>query len=105
VWRAGELTERVARSDDLYLEFLRSESLSAGVYRLPAGAKDPQTPHTEDEVYYVLSGRASISIEGVEHPVEAGSVIFVEAEAPHRFVDIEDDLEVLVLFAPPETET
>jgi quercetin dioxygenase-like cupin family protein len=102
---SGELTERVAHSDDLYLEFLRSESLSAGVYRLPAGAKDPQRPHTEDEVYYVLSGRATISIEGVDHPVVSGSLIFIEAEAPHRFVDIVDDLEVLVLFAPPETET
>ena len=36
--------------------------------------------------------------------VRAGSVIFVEAEAEHRFYDIQEELEVLVFFAPAETE-
>jgi len=42
---------------------------------------------------------------GSEHgEVHAGSVIFVEAEAEHRFYDIEEELEVLVFFAPAEKE-
>jgi len=40
---------------------------------------------------------------GAEHAdVVTGSVIFVEARAEHRFYDIEEDLLVLVFFAPAE---
>ena len=39
-----------------YLEFLNVPDLSMGLYILPAGGTDPQRPHTEDEVYYVVSG-------------------------------------------------
>jgi len=85
-----------------YLEFLRVPAMSAGVYFLPRGGKDPQSPHREDEMYYVVSGKAKMVI-GAEHSgVAAGSVIFVEAEAEHRFYDIEEDLLVLVFFAPAE---
>ena len=42
-----------------YLEFLRAPAISAGIYTLPAGATDPQKPHTEDEIYYVISGKAN----------------------------------------------
>jgi mannose-6-phosphate isomerase-like protein (cupin superfamily) len=85
-----------------YLEFLRIPAMSAGVYFLPKGARDGQSPHQEDEMYYVVSGRAKMVI-GTEHAeVSAGSVIFVEAQAEHRFYDIEQDLLVLVFFAPAE---
>jgi mannose-6-phosphate isomerase-like protein (cupin superfamily) len=99
----ADLRARLADQDDLYLEFLRVGSMSAGLYSLSAGAVDPQTPHNEDEAYYVVSGRAQIDIAGELHPVEAGAVIFVGKKVEHRFVDIAEDLEVLVLFAPAET--
>jgi quercetin dioxygenase-like cupin family protein len=83
-------------------EFLRGPSLSMGLYRLKAGQVDEQQPHTEDEVYVVLSGRASFRAEGQEQAVVPGSVIFVERAAEHRFMDITEDLTVLVFFAPPE---
>ena len=76
--------------------------MSAGIYRLAAGAVDPQTPHTEDEVYYVLEGRAKIEVEDDRYDVEPGSIVFVRAGADHRFYDIESDLTVLVFFAPEE---
>lgn len=85
-----------------YLEFLRVPSLSAGLYMLPAGAVDTQEPHTEDEIYYVISGRASIRVDQESRPVEAGSLIFVKANVEHRFHTITEDLRVLVLFAPAE---
>jgi mannose-6-phosphate isomerase-like protein (cupin superfamily) len=98
-----ELRRQLRTGDDPYLEFLRVESLSAGLYFLPAGSTDPQDPHNEDEVYYVISGRAAINMDGDVRPVESGSVIFVGRKVEHRFVDITQDLEVLVLFAPAET--
>ena len=77
--------------------------MSAGVYVLPKGGIDPQKPHREDEMYYVVRGYARMQI-GAEHSeVRAGSVIFVEAEVDHRFYDIREELEVLVFFAPAET--
>lgn len=90
---------------ELYAEWVRSGSLSAGVYRLAAGAADGQSPHEEDEVYVVTRGAASLEIEGLASPVQPGSVAYVPARAPHRFVDISDDLEVVVVFAPPESES
>jgi mannose-6-phosphate isomerase-like protein (cupin superfamily) len=88
----------------LYLEFLRVPAMSAGIYILAEGAKDPQKPHREDEMYYVVRGRARMQIGSDHADVRAGSVIFVEAEREHRFCDIEEELEVLVFFAPAEKE-
>lgn len=87
-----------------YLEFLRVPTISAGVYVLPKGGTDPQKPHHEDEVYYVIRGRARMQIGSDHAEVRAGSVIFVEAELEHRFYEIEEELQVLVFFAPAENE-
>lgn len=87
----------------LYLEVIRSGHLSTGVYRLAAGAEDPQSPHREDEVYVVASGKAKIRVADEERPVLAGSIVFVGAEVEHRFFDIEQDLVTVVFFAPPES--
>jgi mannose-6-phosphate isomerase-like protein (cupin superfamily) len=97
-----ELESRQAAIDAPWLEFLRSSELSAGLYVLPVGALDGQSPHTEDEVYVVMSGRATIRVGGEDRPVRAGSVVFVEAGVDHRFHDIAEDLSVVVVFAPPE---
>jgi quercetin dioxygenase-like cupin family protein len=93
-----------AQAQKLYLEFLRVPALSAGVYVLPAGGTDPQQPHQQDEVYYVVRGRAKMRVADQEQVVKPGTVIFVPAEVEHRFFDIAEELEVLVLFAPAESE-
>ena len=89
-------------SKEQYFEFLRAPSLSVGLYVLAAGATDPQQPHTEDEVYHVVEGRARIRVGEEDLAVEAGTAVFVEAGVDHRFHDIEEDLTVLVFFAPAE---
>jgi mannose-6-phosphate isomerase-like protein (cupin superfamily) len=90
------------RTDQRWREFLRVPSLSMGLYRLKAGQADEQRPHTEDEVYVVVSGKASFRVGGREQAVAPGSILFVERAAEHRFVDITEDLTVLVFFAPSE---
>ncbi len=99
-----DLLRQRADKGKLYLEFLRVPAMSAGVYVLPVGAADPQKPHREDEIYYVIRGRARMKIGAENAEVSAGSIIFVEAEAEHRFYDIQEELEVLVSFAPAEQE-
>jgi mannose-6-phosphate isomerase-like protein (cupin superfamily) len=94
-----ELIERQASGESRYLEFLRVPDLNAGLYVLPAGADDTQQPHDEDEVYYVLDGRASIVVAEETRPVAPGSVVYVAAGVDHRFIEIEEELRVLVFFA------
>lgn len=102
---AYDLKDSIAqldRSGKLYHEFLRVPTMSAGVYRLRAGSLDPQAPHTEDELYHVISGRGSIWVGAEDRSVAAGSSVFVAANVEHRFHSIEEDLIVLVFFAPAE---
>jgi mannose-6-phosphate isomerase-like protein (cupin superfamily) len=87
---------------ELYHEFLRRDSMSAGLYVLRAREDDPQTPHGQDELYYVVSGRGRFRVDGHDRPVGPGSIIFVEAGVEHRFHTITQDISVLVVFAPPE---
>ena len=91
------------RTGGLYLEFLRRDSMSCGLYVLEPGAEDPQTPHHEDEVYVVLAGRARLTVAGRDQPVGPGSVAFVARTVPHRFHDVTERLSVLVFFAPAES--
>jgi quercetin dioxygenase-like cupin family protein len=77
--------------------------MSAGLYVLAAGGEDTQSPHREDELYYVIRGKARFSAATDDRAVKAGSLIFVAAEVTHRFYDITEDLQVLVFFAPAET--
>lgn len=98
----ADLVAARAAAGRLYHEFIRTHDLSVGLYELPAGASDPQGPHTEDEVYAVLSGRATITVGDEERAVGAGSVVFVAADVVHRFHDITEDLSILVFFGPAE---
>ena len=88
-----------------YLDFLASDKLSVGLAVWPAGSTDRQRPHNEDEVYYVISGRGTITVGGEQRTVKAGSLVFVAAEVEHHFHDIEEDLRVLVFWAPPHVAT
>ena len=101
-FEVGELNLERERRKEAYQEFLRTPSMSCGLYVLPAGGEDPQVPHTEDEVYYIVSGRGTIRVGPKDRPVRSGSVVFVRAGAKHRFHPIEEDLTVLVVFAPAE---
>lgn len=86
-------------SGEPWFEFMRVPSLRAGVYVLPAGGWDSQTPHEEDEIYYVIGGKATFEAGSERWPVSAGAVIFVPARQEHRFADIVEELTVLVMFA------
>ncbi len=99
IWNAHQLA---AEQPTSYHEFLRIPAMSMGVYKLPAGGVDGQSPHTEDESYYVVSGTASVEIEDKTYPVKPGDVIFVPANVHHKFKDITEDLVLVVFFAPAE---
>ena len=99
LWDIAQLADS---QDESWQEFLRVPAMSMGVYKLPAGGVDTQSPHTEDEAYYVVSGRAMVEVDGETQPATPGAVIFVPAHIDHRFKDITEDLTLLVFFAPAE---
>ena len=101
IFKTSDVLERRQESGELYLEFLAASTMSVGVYELAAGSTDPQRPHTEDEIYYVLDGRGRIRVDDDDLEVEPGSVIFVAAAQPHKFHSITETLQLLVVFAPP----
>ena len=98
-----QLEQQGRRQGSRTWEFLRVPAMSAGVYTLPAGGADLQKPHNEDEMYYVVRGRARMKAGSEDRAISQGSVVFVAAEVEHRFYDIAEELEVLVFFAPAET--
>lgn len=98
----GTVDTARAEAGKSYLEFLREKTLSLGLYMLAAGEEDLQQPHTEDEVYYVIRGKARFEANGQDRAVKRGAVLFVAAGVPHHFHSIVEDLSVLVIFAPPE---
>ena len=96
----ADLRQQREHSGERYLEFLTVPTMSTGIYVLPQGAVDTQQPHTEDEVYYVVSGQGAISVAGEDRLVGPGSVVFVGAEVDHRFHSITEDMTIFVVFAP-----
>ncbi|MGW7095389.1 cupin domain-containing protein [Streptomyces sp. NPDC054874] len=101
-FRLDELEAERAANDGAYLQFVRERNMSVGLYALDAGELDPQQPHQQDEVYFVVSGRASITVGMETTQVGRGSVVYVPAGVDHRFHHITEDLRVMVVFSPPE---
>jgi mannose-6-phosphate isomerase-like protein (cupin superfamily) len=99
---AGLFTAPGAGSGVHWVEHLRVSDLSGGTYPIAAGADDGQEPHTEDEIYVVIAGRATLEAGGQAAAVGPGSVVYVPAGEPQRFTGITSDLAALVLFAPAE---
>ena len=98
VFEIADLIARQSEADGFWHEFLRVPRLYCGIYALPAGADDPQQPHADDEVYYVVKGRGVIQVEGEDMPLREGSVAYVAAHAQHHFHSITEDLTLLVFF-------
>ena len=92
-----------AQGGQFYREFLRVPTMSSGLYVLSPGSIDPQIPHHQDELYYVLRGRGRFRAGGEHTEIAPGSVLFVAAEVEHKFYDITEELAVLVFFAPAES--
>ncbi len=98
----AEVAAERERRGTRYYEFLRKPDISTGLYVLEAGTEDPQRPHTEDEVYYVVNGQATVRVADEDRAVGPGSVVYVAATVPHRFHTITETLELLVVFAPAQ---
>jgi cytidylate kinase len=98
----ARLAQQHAQSPRRYLEALRGVQMSVGLYKLRKGQEDEQTPHPEEEAYVVLEGRGRFRMGDEDVAVAPGHVFTVPARVEHRFHTIEEDMLMLVFFAPPE---
>ena len=56
----------------------------------------------EDEVYFVVEGKARLRINAEEKEVGPGAILYVRATEDHSFFDITEDLSLLAFFGKPE---
>lgn len=99
VWQIADVQKERQKKGGPWLEFLKVNDLSVGLYELKKGQRDGQRPHARDEVYYVVRGKATFESAGRKTSLKPGSVIYVKKQVEHRFVDITEDLSVVVMFA------
>ena len=102
IFQLDDLLSRVEGSEPCFLEYLRMPGLTSALYRLPAGAKDMQAPHLEDEIYFVVSGKATLRVGDDEKEVGSGSILYVRATEEHSFFNISEDLTLLAFFGKAE---
>lgn len=101
-WELDELEAAREAKGTPYHEFISVPDLSGGLYVLEPGVPDLQSPHTEDELYVVMSGRGCITVGDEVRDIRPGTVVFVGAGVTHRFHDIEERLVLVVAFGPAE---
>jgi mannose-6-phosphate isomerase-like protein (cupin superfamily) len=97
---AEGLSELPGPKGERFAELFKHGTLSVELYA-PRG-KDPQKPHTRDEVYVVVTGTGDFVAGGSRKRFQPGDVLFVAAHEVHRFENFSDDLAVWVFFYGPE---
>ena len=101
-WEIFDVDQLVAEMGDSpvnYKEFLNAPSMHCGIYRLAKGSKDMQSPHDDDEMYYVVEGSAQLQVGDDVKRVRPGNLLYIRASEEHSFFEIEEDMVLLVLFA------
>ncbi len=85
----GNLAAEMAKRGTIEIEFYAPREV------------DPQTPHTRDEIYFIACGSGVLQVEEKRHAFQTGDVLFVAANAAHRFVEFSEDFATWVLFYGP----
>ena len=88
--------EIFSESDKPFAELMRHGTMTVELYK--PDKVDHQKPHTQDELYYIISGHGIFFKNGIRQPFGKGDVLFVEAGFEHRFENFSKDFETLVIF-------
>ncbi len=83
-----------------FTDGLRQGTMSVEVFA--PRTKDYQQPHEQDELYFVVRGRATFIHEGERMLAANGDAIFVAAGETHYFEDMSDDFVTWVVFWGPK---
>ncbi|MFQ5969258.1 MAG: cupin domain-containing protein [Nitrososphaerales archaeon] len=99
LYDAEEVLRKLDVSGNWFYTFMSKGTMDAGILRLKPGEKDPQGPHANDELYYVIKGHGFIQLGKEDVPVKPGSIIFVSAGKNHNFHGNKDEMQILYVFA------
>jgi len=69
----------------------------------PGAASPPHYHELTEEVYFIISGRGVMTIDGVSTPVEPGDVIRIPVYTIHSIVAGDEELKFAVATTPPYT--
>jgi len=94
----GPLSEKWPQGERFAKAFSHG-TMSVELYA-PVG-HDPQSPHGQDEIYFVVNGSSEFLLEDKCMDLAAGDAIFVPAGATHRFENFSDDFVTWVVFWGP----
>lgn len=101
---------KVTAFQDMFKSIDRTQSLPFGLLHADENVTlilyspnqlDEQSPHDQDEYYFVASGEGEIDIDGKVTPLQLGDAIFVPANTPHKFVNHSEDFSAWGLFYGP----
>ncbi len=92
--------KQLAESNNEFIQLFSRGSLQIELYK--PDKIDKQYPHSRDEVYVVVSGKAMFYNEGAIVEVSANDCLHVPAFAQHRFFNFSDDFVTWVIFYGPE---
>ncbi len=80
----------------------RGSNAYVGRLEMQAGAAVPEHQDATEEYIHVLSGGGTITIDGAQHSIAAGTTVFMPAGATVSFTNGEEPLVALQVFAGPE---
>ena len=91
-----ELITVLEEEDTQFAEVFSKESITLEIGKYPTSS--PKNPHTENEVYYIISGSGMIRVGDNTYSVERGDVVFVEQGLEHDFFNIDEEITALTIF-------
>lgn len=103
VWTGWSADQVGVRGKAQWKELLGSGSgcqndMTMGVVRLQKGESLEPHRHAQPETYFTLSGRGTVTIDGVVHAVDAGRMLFIPGNAQHQINNADDEV-LLILYA------
>jgi len=86
-------------------DLTHSEALTMGIAKVPPGEALREHRHRQAEIYLVLEGKGSITIDGETRPVSAGCAVFIPGNALHSCENTgSSDLRFTYVFAADSFE-
>jgi mannose-1-phosphate guanylyltransferase len=95
-----EFVDELDAEESHYLDVLDEDSMRVEIARFPNPA--PKYPHDEDELYYIISGAGTARVGDEEFAITEGDLVYVERGREHAFVDVEEEITALIVFAGAE---
>ncbi len=95
--------DEIKKSETYFHTFLNRKNIAAGILVLEPGDEDTQSPHDDDEVYYVLRGDGYLKINDKDYEVSEGKAFYVQKQIPHKFFGNKKELIALYFFSGPDS--